>query len=409
MNENNKMTSSIARKINMDFWLEQLSTFIAMNIILVILVVATFFFWRESVVPDSADVADRYFREDAKTGRTEYVIETNKGKQYPYYIYQLWEKCRIPGVIILVFEGGTLIGALFSTKKVRKRMKPLYEMALRTEELSKMDINSEKFEDFEQAISSVNPDIPDAKVSTGDAELRSLEIAINNLLERMRESHRQQDRFVSDASHELRTPISVIQGYVNMLDRWGKEDEHILDESIEAIKNESEHMKSLIEQLLFLARGDSGRNTLTFADFDLAETVRDVYEESLMIDETHRYIIEAEGAVHAKGDMAMIKQSMRILVQNASKYSAEGETIKLAAKIIDGRPAYIIQDDGIGMADSEVSQVFERFYRSDSARNSAEGGTGLGLSIAKWIVDAHKGTIEILSRPEFGTRFTIKL
>lgn len=407
--KNNRMTSSIARKINMDFWLEQLSTFFAINTVLVILVVATFFFWRESVIPDGDDVARRFFREDAQTDRTEYVIETKKGQEYPYHIIRIWEMCKIPGIIILTLEGCILIGSLFSTKKVRKRLTPLYEMALRTEELSKMDISSNKFVDFEQAISSVNPESPDAKVTTGDADLRSLEIAINNLLERMRESHRQQDRFVSDASHELRTPISVIQGYVNLLDRWGKEDEQILGESIEAIKNESEHMKNLIEQLLFLARGDSGRNTLNFGDFDLAETARDVYEESLMIDSSHQYVMDAEEPVMVHGDMAMIKQSMRILLQNASKYSAEGAVIKIAAKKIDGRPAYIIQDEGIGMAAGEVSQVFERFYRSDSARNSAEGGTGLGLSIAKWIVDAHKGTIEILSRPEFGTRFTIKL
>ena len=100
----------------------------------------------------------------------------------------------------------------------------------------------------------------------------------------MRESHRQQERFVSDASHELRTPIAVIQGYVNMLDRWGKDDEQVLKESIEALKNESEHMKNLVEQLLFLARGDSGRNTLHIEDLNLTEMVSDVMEESAMID-----------------------------------------------------------------------------------------------------------------------------
>lgn len=96
-------------------------------------------------------------------------------------------------------------------------------------------------------------------------------------------------------------------------------------------------------------------------------------------------------------------------MQNASKYSCRGNTIRLAASVSSGRPAYIVQDEGIGMAESEVAHVFERFYRSDAARNSSEGGTGLGLSIAKWIVDAHNGEIEILSRPEFGTRFTVRL
>ena len=80
-----------------------------------------------------------------------------------------------------------------------------------------------------------------------------------------------------------------------------------------------------------------------------------------------------------------------------------------STKRIDGRPAYIVQDEGIGMASSEVVHVFERFYRADAARSRSESGTGLGLSIAKWIIDAHKGEIEVLSRPEFGTRFTVKL
>ena len=91
--------------------------------------------------------------------------------------------------------------------------------------------------------------------------LAGIENALNDLLERMRASYKQQVQFVSDASHELRTPIAVIQGYVNMLHRWGKDDQAILTESIEAIKNESEHMQKLVEQLLFLARGDSNRQT----------------------------------------------------------------------------------------------------------------------------------------------------
>lgn len=226
----------------------------------------------------------------------------------------------------------------------------------------------------------------------------------------MRESHRQQERFVSDASHELRTPIAVIQGYVNMLDRWGKDDEQVLKESIEALKNESEHMKNLVEQLLFLARGDSGRNTLHIEDLNLTEMVSDVMEESAMIDSKHIYKMEgADSEIKTQGDSAMLKQALRIFVQNAAKYSKDGDTITLRAGMTGGAPFYSVQDEGVGMASSEVVHVFERFYRSDSARNSLEGGTGLGLSIAKWIVDAHGGVIEILSRPEFGSRITVKL
>ena len=134
-------------------------------------------------------------------------------------------------------------------------------------------------------------------------------------------------------------------------------------------------------------------------------------EESAMIDADHiyRFIGDETTPVMASGDMAMIKQSLRIFVQNASKYSNRGDTITLRAFVSEGRPCYSVQDEGVGMQASEVSHIFERFYRSDWARNSAQGGTGLGLSIAKWIVDAHNGVIEILSRPEFGTRISVKL
>ena len=253
MSENNNKMTSIARRINFDFWLKQFANFLMIDVVLVVLIAVTFFVWRENALPEGVVVDDRYFTGN-EFRQIQYIIETEAGKVYGYYIYKVFDLVRVPAIVFLLIQGATLIGELFNTKKVRMRMRPLNDIAMKTEQLSNMAFDSEKFENFEQAISNLNPEMPDAKVHTGDQDLQSLEIAINNLLARMRESHRQQDRFVSDASHELRTPISVIQGYVNMLDRWGKEDEQILDESIEAIKNESENMKNLIEQLLFLAQ-----------------------------------------------------------------------------------------------------------------------------------------------------------
>ena len=442
--------SSIARSINLEFWAREFSHLLVLDIVLAGLVAAAFFLWWEGQVPAGMTVENRYFLGTDHIETLAYVIETADGTQYPYLLSQLFSLCKIPALGLLILEGLILFGNLFSTKTIRRKMKPLNEIAIRTEQLARgqnpvgqnpagrndagqngagqnaagrngagrngagrIDLKT-----MEQAVSRLNPEEPGARVVTGDKELQSLEIAINNLLDRMRESHRQQERFVSDASHELRTPIAVIQGYVNMLDRWGKDDEQILKESIEALKNESEHMKNLVEQLLFLARGDSGRNTIHYEDCDLVEMVRDVMEESAMIDEKHVYRFEGPAAarVMVHGDPAMLKQSMRIFVQNAAKYYAEGDTIVLRAGISPaaagehaGRPFYSVQDEGIGMQSSEVVHVFERFYRSDAARNSSQGGTGLGLSIAKWIVDAHSGIIEILSRPDFGTRITVRL
>ena len=217
----------------------------------------------------------------------------------------------------------------------------------------------------------------------------------------------QQARFVDDASHELRTPIAVIQGYANMLDRWGKDDPAVLEESITAIKNESENMKELIDQLLFLARGDNGRQKLSMEKLNLSDVMREVWEESMMIDSDHKYLFEDSENCYINGDLAMIKQSVRIFVQNAAKYSDKGNTIKLSVKRAGDQISYMVQDEGIGMAGEELSHIFERFYRSDKARNSSTGGSGLGLSIAKWIIDAHQGSVEVISRQDIGTRMTV--
>lgn len=405
MKEKNKMTST-ARKLNNHFWMKSIGNFLALNIWLAVLAILVYFVWCENRIPDGLEVLHREFAGD-HIENWRYIIKTEGDKTLTFFLKEPLDMLKMPAAILLAVEAVMLIGDLFQTRKIRHLLNPLNEIAIKTDQLTNLD-SLDKFDQMEHAISALNLAIPDAKLETGDADLQGLEIAINNLLERMRESQRAQTRFVSDASHELRTPISVIQGYVNMLDRWGKEDEQILNESIAAIKNEAEHMKNLIEQLLFLARGDNGRNPLKREVFNLTEMVCDVFEESEMIDPNHVYHFAGSQPVMVNGDVAMMKQSLRILVQNASKYSSSGDTIKLSATVVDGKAAYIVQDEGMGMAASDVSHVFERFYRSDAARNSSEGGTGLGLSIAKWIVDAHHGEIEVLSRPEFGTRFTVK-
>lgn len=297
---------------------------------------------------------------------------------------------------------------LHEDHKIREILSPLDQLALRADELSRLSFSEDKYQVLEQAIDRIQPQ--DAGIlSLGDADLVGVEAAMNNLLLRMRDSYLQQARFVNDASHELRTPIAVIQGYVNMLERWGKEDESILDESITAIRNESEHMNHLVEQLLFLARGDSGRTELHPEETDLNALMQEIYEESFMIDEAHPYRFRGtEEALTAGIDTGLFKQSIRILVDNAAKYTKPGDEILLSCgRTGDGSPYVQVQDTGIGMAGADVQHMFERFYRSDDARSYA--GTGLGLSIAKWIVDRHHGHFEILSRPGLGTRIRIVL
>lgn len=325
----------------------------------------------------------------------------------------------IPFLIIVSVTTGLfvlqLFGQIFSyfaeDRRIRRLLSPINEIALKADELSRLSFSEDKYQEIEKALENIRPDqVTDNKpLSFHDSDLTGVEAAMNNLLLRMRDSYRQQAQFVNDASHELRTPIAVIQGYANLLDRWGKSDQQTLEEGISAIKNEADHMNHLVEQLLFLARGDSGKTTLTLTEADACDLIREVYEESFMIDEAHRYRLNVpDRRIPITADTGLLKQAVRILTDNAAKYTPEGEDIILSAGLTGaGAPYLQIQDTGVGIAESEIPLIFDRFYRSDEVRSSA--GTGLGLSIAKWIVDKHDGHFEVLTRPTLGTRIRIVL
>jgi len=312
-----------------------------------------------------------------------------------------------------VLGGAELLLILLQSRvgkdKARRLLEPLERIAQTAQELSQVRFDSEKLHHLEDAIGTVSPLAPDAKVLTGDKELQGIEQAVNGLIGRMHETYVEQSRFVSDASHELRTPIAVIQGYADMLSRWGKDDAKVLDEGIGAIQTESAHMKKLIEQLLFLARGDNGRNQMTPEEIDLSQMMREVYEESVMIHPDREWRLDAQQPLLVTGDAAMLKQTARILVDNAVKYTSDGQKISLRTRIKEGSPCFEVQDNGIGIKQEDVAHIFDRFFRSDPARSRATGGTGLGLSIAKWIVDRHGGYFDVFSREEFGTRISVVL
>ena len=340
-----------------------------------------------------------------------YTVIWDNGKVMVKEAGEFLYNVRIILIIIGIVEGIFLLEEIiFGTARVRKILKPLNEIAETAERLSNMVFDEEKFHSLEDAISKISPVASDERIHIGDSEFKGLEDAINKLLDRMRDSYRQQARFVSDASHELRTPISVIQGYANMLDRWGKSDESVLDESITAIKCESENMKNLVEQLLFLARGINGKTQLTIEEFSLSNMIKEVIEESKMIDDKHVYSYINLEEVNVYGDMGFLKQTARILVENAAKYTETGENIELkVGRNSKGEPYFSVQDNGIGMDTEDIPHIFERFFRADTARVRKNGGTGLGLSIAKWIIDNHNGYFSVLSRKGIGTRITVYL
>ena len=418
--------SSISRKISWRIVSRRLSGLFWINIFVAILVLFTWFAAIEYSVSGEVDLKDHYrdfsiedldrhdfdsapelFEALSKVKYT--VTDRSTGVIIlEEYYFRMAFGLIVSAIGIFAIEFAlTLIAYPIETSKTKRILSPINEIAFQFEELSKMEFSEDKYHLIEERIANLEPD-EEFKLSYGDADLIGIERAMNNLLERIRQSNKQQARFVNDASHELRTPIAVIEGYANMLSRWGKEDEKVLDESITAIKNESANMKHLVEQLLFLARGDAGRTIVNKERVLLTQIMQEVYEESLMIDEDHIYKPDIpQEELYVNADEGLLKQAVRILVDNAAKYTRSKDEIVLSAGRGENGYVYLqVQDSGIGMKEADVEHMFERFYRADEARSSFEG-TGLGLSIAKWIVDKHGGYFKIVSREELGTRIGI--
>ena len=315
--------------------------------------------------------------------------------------------------VLLVFQILSLISNLFKNAgTIKKTLRPIQDLAAAAARLNTVSgMSPEELQALAGKLDQINATHLDTRISvTGQQkELKTLAEAINAMLDRINEAYRSQMRFVSDASHELRTPIAVIQGYANLLNRWGKDDPATRQEAIDAIRQEADSMKELVEQLLFLARGDNDSMHIEMETFDLTEVAAEVLKETGMIDQTHTFSARWEGAVPVCADVGLTKQALRILVDNSIKYTPAGGHITLSAALRDGMARLSVQDEGQGIDAGSLPHVFDRFYRTDQSRARQTGGTGLGLAIAKWIVDRHGGWFEVRSWPGVGTRMTIVL
>lgn len=427
-NQNNTQSrkmSSISRRIGWKLVSKRISGLFWINLFIVFVIMFTWFAAREYTLSGIVDFKDHsrsfsFERFDGKdiddpsdvfeilNSSTYTVVDNATGTVIveEHYFRMLWMLLTCAFSVFIIEIAFALFAYPIETSRVKRILRPINDIATRFDELSRLEFSEDKYHLIEEKIATLSPD-EEFKLSYGDSDLMGIERAMNNLLERIRESNKQQARFVNDASHELRTPIAVIEGYANMLSRWGKEDEKVLDESITAIQNESANMKHLVEQLLFLARGDAGRTIVKNERISLNHIMQEVYEESLMIDEDHIYKLSTPvDDVYVIGDEGLLKQAVRILVDNAAKYTKSKDEIILSVGYGDNDTVYMqVQDTGIGMNEVDVEHMFERFYRADEARSF--DGTGLGLSIAKWIVDKHLGHFKITSREELGTRIAI--
>lgn len=304
--------------------------------------------------------------------------------------YNLYMKSMKFMLILIILLA--IVMSVSGAKQMRFIMTPIEQMSKAANKLTVNNLNSERL-----------------NVAGTKNELKDLAATINEMLDRIELSYESQKQFVSDASHELRTPIAVIQGYVNMVDRWGKEDTTIMEEAIEAIKEESQNMKELVEKLLFLSRHDKKTLKLEKLFFNMKEVVDEILKETAMVAKDRIVRTEALEDVNVYGDKQSLKQAIRVFVDNAIKYSNEGDEVIISCMNRNGNCVVSVEDTGIGMKEKDINNIFERFYRADEVRGGNVTGHGLGLSIAKLIILRHTGTIKVRSQYGKGTCFTVIL
>lgn len=242
-----------------------------------------------------------------------------------------------------------------------------------------------------------------------DSELGRLAAVLNSTFARLEAAFAHQARFTSDASHELRTPVSVILAQTqSALARPRSPEEY--REVLEACQRSAQRMRALTESLLELARLDAGQAALKREPFELARVTREAVELVRPLAEARGIEICCELApVDCLGDPVRVGQIATNLLSNAIHFNRERGRITVTTGRSDGGVSLTVSDTGEGIPAADLPHIFERFYRVDPSRSRAQGRTGLGLAICKAIADAHGGTIEVTSQPGVGSSFTLRL
>jgi signal transduction histidine kinase len=255
--------------------------------------------------------------------------------------------------------------------------------------------------------------IADRRLNVTDyhGEFTEISEGINQMLDQTSDYIDQQIHFVEDVSHELRTPVAIIEGHLNMLNRWGKDDPEILAESLSASSNELERMKILVQEMLDLSR--AGQVDTQYYDKTtlINEVINQVYQNFKVLYPDFDFFLENDLRRNYEIQIYRnhLEQILIILLDNAVKYSADRKEIHIsvATNAVD----YIeiaVQDFGEGMSQEDQNRVFNRFYRVDKARSRERGGNGLGLSIAKELIKGYKGSIFVESELGNGSIFHVR-
>ena len=246
--------------------------------------------------------------------------------------------------------------------------------------------------------------------ATGDDEMGRLVRTFNNMLARISIAFDAQRQFVADSSHELRSPLTVIRGNLDLLRRThDPEERHSIERLIE---DEAARMSRLVDNLLFLAQlgeMEQAGAPLDRRPVELDSLLLTVYQQARSMSSRHTILLGDEDAITIDGDRDQLQQLLLNLVDNAIKYTPPGGTIILSLRAEGDDALLEVKDTGIGIPPEDLPHIFDRFYRVDKARSRRIGGAGLGLSIVKGIATSHGGDVEVASTPGEGTTFLVRL
>jgi len=237
-------------------------------------------------------------------------------------------------------------------------------------------------------------------------EIGQLATTFDHMIERLDSALKSQRNFVADASHELRGPLTVMQGNLDLLKRNLSEEDR--QESTKVIETETARMSKIVKDLLVLAELDSGQAEPN-ETVSLKDLLVDSQERAKQLAGNRDITIGREEDLWVKGDAHRLEQVLNNLVDNAIRYTPEGGSITLSLYRQGEWACLEVSDTGIGIAPDHLPHIFDRFYRADKARSRAKGGTGLGLAIVKGIVEQHGGKVTVASQADKGSKFTIWL
>jgi heavy metal sensor kinase len=241
-------------------------------------------------------------------------------------------------------------------------------------------------------------------------EVDDVALAFNDTLARLENSVEQMKQFTASISHELRTPLTALRGEAEIAllqARSVEEYQHVLASQLE----EFDKLTKMVNQLLVLARAEAGEIQWADQSVDLSTLASSLAEQMEPVASAKNIVLEADVTprVFVRGDSNWLERVILNLLDNAIKFTGDGGSVRIALKSEEGQGVLRIEDTGVGIPADAIPHVFERFFRAESSRSKYVEGVGLGLALVKWIVDRHHGEIEVESRPDHGSCFTVRL